>query len=153
MNISKVIKKDIIFLNLDAASRENAIRAMVDKMAESGYVVDRKRYLAAIAEREKQGTTGVGFGVAIPHGKSDGVVSPCVAYARLASPVEWASFDGKPVKSVFLIGVPKKNAGDEHLRILIALSKKILQEEFRDALDRAETADEILRVFESVEEE
>ena len=152
MNISSVIKKDIIFLNLKANSREEALDAIVDGMAAGGYVSDKAKYMAAIQEREKSGTTGIGFGVAIPHGKSEGVVSPCVAYARLATPVEWNSFDGKPVTNIFLIGVPKANAGNEHLKILIALSKKLMHEDFRADLEKAGTADEILDVQRNMDE-
>jgi fructose PTS system EIIA component len=152
MNISSVIKKDIIFLNLDTKSREGTISEIVDGMVKGGYVADKAKYLTAIQEREAKGTTGIGFGVAIPHGKSDGVVSPCVAYARLQTPVEWDSFDGKPVTSVFLIGVPEKNAGNDHLKILIALSKKLMHEEFRDSLNQAKTPDEILDVLKAMEE-
>lgn len=152
MDISSVIKKDIIFLNLAAKSREEAVEAMVTGMVSGGYVTDKDKYISAIRKREKEGTTGIGFGVAIPHGKSDGVVSPCVAYARLTSPVEWNSFDGKPVTSVFLIGVPEKNAGNDHLKILIALSKKLMHEEFRSALEKAKTQDEILDVFKTIQD-
>lgn len=152
MNISSVIKKEIIFLDLKANSRHAALDAMVSKMAANGYVSDQAKYMAAIQERERTGTTGIGFGVAIPHGKSEGVVSPCVAYARLSNPVEWHSFDGKPVTNIFLIGVPKANAGNEHLKILIALSKELMHEEFRAALEKAKTPDEILDVLKKMDE-
>ena len=152
MNISSVIKKEIIFLNLQAKNRQETLTAMIDGMAAAGYVSDKEKYMAAVQEREKSGTTGIGFGVAIPHGKSDGVASACVAYARLASPVEWNSFDGNPVTNVFLIGVPKENAGNDHLKILIALSKKLMHEEFRAELEKADTPDEILTVLKSMDE-
>jgi PTS system fructose-specific IIA component len=152
MNITSVIKKDIIFLNLEAKSREEALHKLVDSMTAAGYVSDKDKYLSAITEREKSGTTGIGFGVAIPHGKSEGVASACVAYARLSTPVEWNSFDGKPVTNIFLIGVPKENAGNDHLKILIALSKKLMHEDFRAALDQAKTPDDILNVLKTMEE-
>lgn len=152
MNISSVIKKDIVFLNLKATSREEALKEIVDGMAAGGYVSDKDKYMAAIMEREKSGTTGIGFGVAIPHGKSEGVTAPCVAYAKLSSPVEWNSFDGKPVTDIFLIGVPKENSGNDHLKILIALSKNLMHDEFREALGNAKTPDEILDVLKNMDE-
>lgn len=151
MDISSVIKKEIIFLNLKANSRREALEAMISGMAAGGYVSDEAKYLAAVLEREKNGTTGIGFGIAIPHGKSEGVVSPCVAYARLSTPVEWNSFDGKPVTNFFLIGVPKANVGNEHLKILIALSKKLMHEDFRTELEKAQTPDEILDVLKKMD--
>lgn len=152
MNISSIIQKDIIFLGLDAKNREEAVNAMITKMAAAGYVADEAKYRSAVNERETKGTTGIGFGVAIPHGKSDGVSSPCLAYARLNTPVDWNSFDGKPVTQVFLIGVPQKNAGNDHLKILIAISKKLMHEDFRNALDAAKTPEEVLAVMQSIEE-
>lgn len=151
MDISSIIKKDIVFLGLKANSREEVLDAMIDGMAKSGYIIDKKQYHTAVDEREKKGTTGIGFGVAIPHGKSDGVNAPCIAFARLETPVDWNSFDGKPVNTVFMIGVPQKNAGNDHLKILIAISKKLMHEDFRDELSKAETPDDVLNVLKSID--
>lgn len=150
MNLGDIIKKEIIFFNLKAESREEVVEAIVKGMSEAGYISDADQYLSAIREREGKGTTGIGFGVAIPHGKSDAVVRPCLAFARLEKPVEWNSFDGKPVHNVFLIGVPTANAGNDHLKILIAISKMLMHDDFRDALDRAKTPEEILSLLASI---
>lgn len=151
MNISSVIKKDIIFLNLAAQNREEALKTVIKGMTDAGYVLDQDKYLAAVMQRESSGTTGIGFEIAIPHGKSEVVTSPCVAYARLSTPVDWNSFDGKPVTDIFLIGVPKEGAGNDHLKILIALSKNLMHGEFRNALNEAKTPDEILSVLKNMD--
>jgi len=151
MDISTIIKKDIVFLNLKAGSREEVLNTMIDGMAASGYVVDKGKYHSAVNERESKGSTAIGFGVAIPHGKSDGVSAACIAFARLSTPVEWKSFDGEPVTNVFMIGVPEKNVGNEHLKILIAISKKLMHEEFRDSLAQADTPEGILEVLKSID--
>ncbi len=151
MNITGIMNQDIIFMGLEAASREEALTAMIDGMVKGGYIANQQQYTTAVQEREAKGTTGIGFGVAIPHGKSDGVAKPCVAYAHLKTPVDWDSFDGNPVTSVFLIGVPQENAGNDHLKILIAISKKLMHEEFREQLDKATTAEEILEIIKSIE--
>lgn len=151
MDISAIISKDIIFINLEAGSREEVVSKMIDGLSAGGYVSDAGRYAQAVSEREAKGTTGIGFGVAIPHGKSGGVSSPCIAFARLTHPVDWNSFDGEPVTKVFMIGVPEANAGNDHLKILIAISKKLMHEDFRAALDSANTPDEIIDVLKSIE--
>lgn len=151
MDISAITGKDIIFLGLDAASREETLTAIIDGISGSGKLSDKEKYRAAVSERERKGTTGIGFGVAIPHGKSEGVASPFVAFAKLNRAVDWDSFDGKPVSTVFMIGVPDKNASNDHLKILIAISKKLMHDEFRAALESAETADDILNVLKSIE--
>ena len=83
MDISTIISRDIVFLDLKAETREDAVSAMINGLAAGGYVADKEKYHTAVNEREAKGTTGIGFGVAIPHGKSDGVSSPCIAFARL----------------------------------------------------------------------
>lgn len=151
MDISSIIKKDIVFLDLKANNREEVLNTMIDGMAKCGYIISKEQYHAAVNKRENKGTTGIGFGVAIPHGKSDGVATPCIAFARLSTPVDWKSFDGKPVNTVFMIGVPQKNAGNDHLKILIAISKKLMHEDFRNELSKANTPDDILNVLKSIE--
>jgi PTS system fructose-specific IIA component len=151
MDISSITSKDIIFMNLKAESREDAIRLIIDGMGKSGMIEDKDKYFNAVSEREKKGTTAIGYGVAIPHGKSDGVVKPFISFARLEKPLEWASFDGQPVRSVFMIGVPSANAGNDHLKILIAISKKLMHEDFRKALDSAKTPDDVINVLKAVE--
>lgn len=152
MDISSIIKKEIVFLDLAANDREEVLAALIDGMAKSGYVSDKKKYHEAVNERESKGTTGIGFGVAIPHGKSEGVAKACVAFAKLATPVDWNSFDGKPVDTVFMIAVPKENAGNDHLKILIAISKKLMHEDFRAELAKAKTPDEVLDVIRSIDQ-
>jgi fructose PTS system EIIA component len=151
MDISTIIKKDIIFFNLKASTQEEVIDAMIERVATNGYVSDKGMYHAAVNERESKSSTAIGYGVAIPHGKSDGVVSPFIAFAKLSTPVEWNSFDGKPVTTVFMIGVPK-NAGKDHLKILIAISKSLMHDEFRDALEKEDTAEGILNVLKAINE-
>jgi len=85
----------------------------------------------------------VGFGVAIPHGKTDAVNEPFLGFAKTKD-VEWAAPDGKPVDLVFIIGVPEAQAGDEHLRILAKLSRKLMKEEFRQLLRKANSKEDIL---------
>ena len=151
MDISSIIRKEIVFLDLEASNREDVLHVLINGMDQNGYIADKNVYLEAVNERESKGSTGIGFGVAIPHGKSDGVKEPCIAFARLRSPVEWKSFDGKPVTCVFLIAVPASNAGNDHLKILIAISKKLMHEDFRETLLQAKTAEDILELLRSIE--
>ena len=151
MDISSIIREEMIFLDLEVPDRKGVLDVLIDGMDQNGYILDKNTYLAAVNEREGKGSTGIGFGVAIPHGKSEGVKQPCIAFARLRLPVEWNSFDGKPVSCVFLIAVPASNAGNDHLKILIAISKKLMHEDFRESLLKAKTTDNILDLLRSIE--
>lgn len=136
-----------VLLDVDGASRDDVVRRLVELGAATGQVQDVDAVVAAALAREGQGTTGVGQGIAIPHAKSAEVSAPLVAFARSTEGVEWESMDGEPVHLVFLIAVPQEQAGDEHLRILATLSRALTKAEFRDALRRAGSRAEVIRVL------
>jgi len=150
VEILNIIKEETVFLELDASSRGECLQVMINGMEKAGFVSDKAVYLAAVNEREQKGSTGIGFGVAIPHGKSSGVAATGLAFARLANPVEWNSLDGKPVQIIFLIGVPDKDAGNEHMKILIALSRKLIHEDFRKKLLAVNSSAELYAVLQSI---
>ncbi|WP_248929604.1 PTS sugar transporter subunit IIA [Paenibacillus hamazuiensis] len=134
MNIQGLLHEQSIMIPLDASDKESCIRAMIDGLEKAGCIGDKAAYLDAVLKREQTGSTGIGFGVAIPHGKSAGVTKPGLAFAKLAKPLDWQSLDGNPVSIVFMIAVPEAAAGNEHLQILIALSRKLIDEQFRESL-------------------
>jgi len=134
MNILELLQPQSILIPLSGNDKVGVISSLIDGLAAAGSVTDKELYKNAVLTRETTGSTGIGFGVAIPHGKSAGVTRPGLAFAKLASPVDWDSLDGEPVKAVFMIAVPESAAGNEHLQILIALSRKLIDSEFRDKL-------------------
>lgn len=134
MTINELLNEQSVFIPLASASKEETIKLLVDGLAQSGSLSDKNAYLEAVMTREATGSTGIGFGVAIPHGKSAGVSKAAIAFAKLDQPVEWASLDGNPVRAVFMIAVPEAAAGNEHLKILIAISRKLIDEDFRSKL-------------------
>lgn len=150
MNISELMQGKMISVDLDASTRDDCIEKLIQNMMAEGYVTDMAAYREAVYEREGKGTTGVGFGFAIPHGKSSGIKKAGLAFAHLKTPIEWNSFDGKPVSIVFLIGVPDKDTGNEHLKILIALSKQIMHEDFQNKIFNAKTNEEVLEILEAI---
>jgi fructose PTS system EIIA component len=143
MTVTELLDVKSVKIPLSAPSKEEAIRLLVDSLAEGGSVTDKAAYLEAVLQRETTGSTGIGFGVAIPHGKSPGVAKAGIAFAKLAQPLEWASLDGNPVQVVFMIAVPQEAAGNEHLKILIAISRKLIDEEFRGKLLAVTNYDEL----------
>lgn len=137
-------------MSLDVQSKEACIEKMAETLAQAGFVVEPDTYIEAVLNREKTGSTGVGFGVAIPHGKSKGVAQSGLAFAKLANPIDWQSLDGNPVSVVFLIAVPEENAGIEHLQILVSISRKLMHEDFRNQLLEAKSVDDVFRILETV---
>lgn len=139
-----------IYLDCPAQDKDSIIQDIAEHAVKIGLVSDAKAYVASVQHRETEFSTGVGYGVAIPHGKSEAVNSAFVIYARVKD-IEWNSFDGAPVDMVFQIGVPASDAGETHLRLLATLSRKLMKEEFREAVRAAVTAEDVLSVFKTYE--
>lgn len=134
-------------LDFTADSADQAIDKMVGLLDQAGAVADVDAFAAAVKAREATSSTGLGDGIAIPHGKSDGVTRPALAFARSSAEVDW---NGAPARLIFLIGVPADQAGDEHLRILAMLARRLVRPAFRESLVNARGADEIRAILSEV---
>ena len=141
-----MFKPETILLNCDLSDKEAIIRHLAKHGASVGLVNDVESYVQSVLHREAEYSTGVGYGIAIPHGKSAAVNEAFVIFTRVKD-VDWQSLDGTPVDMVFQIGVPQSDAGDQHLRILAQLSRKLMKDEFRQALREATTVDAVLATF------
>lgn len=97
MVISDILTKETIDLHLNADSKTAAVEQMASLLSEQGYVSDAGQFINDVLKREESSSTGIGFGVAIPHGKSAGVVKPALSFAKFAQPIEWQSLDEQPV--------------------------------------------------------
>lgn len=145
-----IISENLVRLNLDASTKEEVLRQLAKTAAENGKVNNEDAYVEAVLKREEEYSTAVGFGVAIPHGKSDAVNEPFFMFASV-NKIDWKSLDGEPVDMVFLIGVPTSDAGSTHLKILAALSRKLMKAPFRDALRQAKSPEDVIKVLEENE--
>ncbi|WP_326808395.1 fructose-specific PTS transporter subunit EIIC [Streptomyces sp. NBC_01775] len=132
---------------LAAESKEAAIREMAAVLGRSGKVTDSEALVRAALAREEQGTTGLGEEIAVPHAKTDAVSAPVVGFARSPEGIEWGALDGTEARLVFMIAVPEAAAGDEHLRILALLSRKLMDSGFRARLLEAADKDSVLRIL------
>ena len=135
---SGLIAEDIVLLDAEFQSRDEAITALVNAAADSGRISKADDVVAAALAREEQHSTGVDHQVAIPHARSSAVTQPTLAFARLREPgVVWA--DGEePSRLIFLIAVPD-NAGKAHLKLLSKLARNVMKEDFRNTLYAAQT--------------
>ena len=134
-----------------STGKEAAIREMAQLLAATGKVTDLEGLIEAALAREAQGTTGLGEEIAVPHAKTEAVTSPVVGFARAPEGVDWGAVDGTAAKLIFMIAVPAEAAGDEHLRLLALLSRKLMDGEFRQRLLAADSRDELLKVLAEIE--
>ncbi|MEU8959950.1 PTS fructose transporter subunit IIABC [Streptomyces sp. NPDC048518] len=148
--LSGYLTEQTVQVRLAASDKEAAIREMAALLASTGKVNDVEELVRTALRREEQGTTGLGEEIAIPHAKTDAVDSPLVGFARSPEGVEWGSLDGTKAKLIFMISVPEAAAGDEHLRILALLSRKLMDPGFRERLETAPDDAAILDVLREV---
>lgn len=145
--IRDVLKPAFINFDLKTTDKQAAISELANTFLTKGVVANDSVYLEAVMKREEESTTGIGFGVAIPHGKSAAVAEPSLAFGRSQAGIQYDSMDGKPVHLMFLIAVPE-TSNDEHLRILSKLSRKLMHEDVRQKLMTVTDAEEIYQIFE-----
>jgi PTS system fructose-specific IIC component len=145
--LSGYLTEQTVKVRLDAQDKEAAIREMAALLALSGKVADEDELVRTAQQREEQGTTGLGEEIAVPHAKTDAVTSPVVGFARSGHGIEWGSMDGTKARLVFMIAVPEAAAGDEHLRILALLSRKLVDAGFRERLMAAGDEQAVLGVL------
>jgi fructose-specific phosphotransferase system IIA component len=134
VNLSQLINHDLILLDVTADTKDSVIETLAAQLKQTGALHDIEAFKEAIFARENQGHTGIGFGVAIPHGKSDAVSTPRVAFARTVSDVTWDEQSGERAQLIFMIAVPESQAGNEHLKILQMLAVKLIDDSFRAKL-------------------
>lgn len=145
---------DVRSISLDAApkSKKEALDAAIALMLKSGKIKDEEAYRRQVYAREEEGTTGIGGGLAIPHGKCDAVERPGLAAMVIRGGVEFDSLDGAPVDLLFLIAAPDTK-DNIHLDVLSKLSMMLMDEQFTKALHQAQTPEEFLAVIDRADEE
>lgn len=150
MRISELLQKESIALGRKPQDKADAIGQMVELLAKSGSLEDKKKFKQAILERERLSTTGIGEGIAIPHGKSSAVKRAALAAMVVPQGVDFASADSAPVHLLFMIAVPEEGA-ELHLEVLERLAAMLMDEDFRKRLTAAKDAAEFLHIL-SIEE-
>lgn len=149
--LSGYLTEQTVKTELASDSKEAAIREMAQMLATTGNVRDVDELVRVALAREAQGTTGLGESIAIPHAKTDAVTRPTVGFARSDEGIEWGALDGTKARLVFMISVPEAAAGDEHLRILALLSRKLMDAGFRERLQAAPDRASILEVLREIQ--
>ncbi|MGN0140722.1 MAG: fructose-specific PTS transporter subunit EIIC [Roseburia sp.] len=152
MKIRDLLSKESIELNGVAAGKQEVLEKMVALMAASGKIGDVEKYRRGVFEREEEGTTGIGEGIAIPHCKSDAVKCPGLAAMVVKDGVDFDSLDGQPVHLIFLIAAPDTE-DNVHLDVLSRLSVMLMDENFTAGLRGAESVEEFLAVIDRAEAE
>ena len=150
MKLTDILTRECVRVPLEAADKTAAITELVDLLAEHGRIADRDRVLQAILDRERTASTGIGRGLAVPHGKSTGCTELVMALGKPSGPLDFDAKDGAPVEIVVLLASPPDKTGP-HIQALARISRLMLMDSFRSAVAEATTADQLWSIIESHE--
>ena len=150
MTLANLLSESQIIPEMASKERWDAIRELVDRLVEAGKIdkSDREDVLESIRQREETMSTGIGFGIAIPHASSSKVTEVVAAFGRSTSGIPFESLDGEPVNFIVLFVVPKDQF-QTHLRTLAAIAKFLNDKTVREELSKAPSPAAILQVFEN----
>ena len=146
MNLKKLLTHDSILAKITANTKQGVVEELVDFLVNTGKISDRDAALQAVLDREEKMSTGMQNGIAIPHGKTDSVSQLTVIIAIHHAGMDFDAMDGKPCH-IFIMTLSPENRAGPHIQFLAEISKLLGQEELRNQLIQASTADEILRLL------
>ena len=142
MRLSEILKPQNIKVPLNATTKSEAIGELVNLLAENGELTNSKAVLDSVLDREATRTTGIGNGLAIPHGKCNGTDHLAMAIGRPATPIDFQAIDGRPVTLIWLLTSPPDKTGP-HIHALARISRLMTIDKFRQAVAQAKTAQEL----------
>ncbi len=152
MILTQILQPNCVKVPVENKDKEAVITELVDLLDANGLLLDRDVALDAVLTRERTRSTGTGAGIAIPHGKCNAVKELVMAIGIAHEPIEFESVDEKPVKILILLVSPADQTGP-HIQALASISRLMLNEEFKQKLEQAASADEVYELLSNTESE
>jgi fructose-specific phosphotransferase system IIA component len=152
MLLTQILKSDCVKIPLEGKDKESAITELVELLSENKLLADKDEVLQFVLAREKTGSTGIGAGIAIPHGKCKGVKDLVMALGVSREGIDFQSIDSKPVYIIVLLVSPIDKTGP-HIQALARISRLMLDEEFKNKLQSADNAEELYKLINEKETE
>lgn len=146
MHLTEILKPTNIKIPLAATRKQDAIAELVELLAKNGELIDPKKVLDSVLDREGTRTTGIGNGLAIPHGKTTGTDHLTMAIGKPAEPIDFQSIDGRPVTIIWLLTSPPDKTGP-HIQALARISRLMTVDRFRTAMNQTKSAQEMFDVI------
>ena len=150
MILTQILQPACIKAPLQSTDKDSSITELVDLLAENGLLLDRDSVLEAVLMREQTRSTGIGSGIAIPHGKCAGVEDLVMAIGIAHEPIDFDSIDHKPVKIIILLASPLDRTGP-HIQALARISRLMLDENFKARLENATSPEEVYELISTKE--
>ncbi|MGO2892201.1 fructose PTS transporter subunit IIA [Enterococcus devriesei] len=147
IELEKIIDKELMIIDSKAKNKHEVLTELVELLVKQGYVNDHNAFLEDVYLREQEGETGIGQGIAIPHGKSQAVQKTTVAIATLDKEIEWETLDGKEVKAIILFAVKDSDANTTHVLLLQQIAILLANDEFLTQLKAVTSVDELFELI------
>lgn len=147
MNLLKILNEKSIKLNLEATNKLDALKELIDILEEQNIIEDKNVFLEDVLLREEIGTTGIGDGIAIPHGKSDTVLKTGIVIGRTSTGIDWQALDDEPVFMVILFAVRNDDRETVHVKLLSKVATVLGREEITEEIINAKSEKEIIDLF------
>jgi fructose-specific phosphotransferase system IIA component len=152
MILTKILQLSCVKVPLEVKDKTSAIKELVNLLDANGLLLNRDTVLKAVLAREQTRTTGIGSRIAIPHGKCNAVNKLVMALGIASEPIEFESVDGKPVTIIILLVSPANETGP-HIQALAKISKLMLEEDFKQELEKAYSSEEAYELLRRREKE
>jgi len=152
MKITDMLKREFVIEHLKAGNKRDALAELAGIFTQGGIKVDSEAMLHVLLERERLGSTGIGDGIAIPHGKLHGLEEMVVSFGRSREGIAFEAMDGKPVHLFFLLMAPENSAG-QHLKALAKISRMLKDVNFRKNLLEAKMQEDLFRIIAEKDDE
>lgn len=146
MNLTKILELKSIKIGFESSDKKEVIKELIDLLETNGSLNNREEVLESVLIREKTRSTGIGSGIAIPHGKCCSIKELIMAIGISSEPIEFESVDGKGVSIVLLLLSPADQTGP-HIQALASISRLMLDEEFRMSLVNADSAEQVYELI------
>ena len=147
MNLLEVINENAVAVNVRAQNKEEVFEYVCDLLLKDGSITSKEAFKQDLYIRESQGKTGIGDGIAIPHGKSLAVRRNCISVLKLEQPIQWETLDGLPVQVFIVFAINQRDKDDYFLRLMASVAKKLAQEGTCKKLMGSSTKEDILEAF------
>jgi nitrogen PTS system EIIA component len=151
MKLMDFLVKDAILVNLQGKEKKEVLNEMVEALVKSKKIAGKDKVVKILLDREELGSTGIGSGVAIPHGKTNDIDNVIISFGSSKQGIEFESLDGEPVYLVFLLLAPVESTG-VHLKALAKISRILKDKHFRQSLRDAKTVDEAVKILKEEDE-
>ena len=146
LSLEEVVHKELMIVTSEAGTKDEVLSELGDLLYQEGYIDNKKAFIDDVYFRETEGMTGIGQGVAIPHGKSDAVLETTIAIAILDKEIEWETLDDKPVRVVILFAVTDSDANMKHILLLQEVAKLLAHDDFTEKLVNTKSVEELYKL-------